>query len=176
MTFHDRGISWFLAQLKPNCVYIAGRNLKRQGFLTFLPMEEVTRQCKGKFVTNLRLLFSGYMVAALNVACGSWRTVNSTHGVSRLVSIGKKPTAVPLGLVSHLILRCDAYNKMLSSKFLKPNEQVMETTGPFVNFVGEAEKISPDRRFRILMEIVGGYTRVATDADPIRPISNQPLE
>ena len=40
MTFHDRGTSWFLAQLKPNCANIADRNLKRQGFQTFLPVEE----------------------------------------------------------------------------------------------------------------------------------------
>ena len=31
MTFHDRGTSWFLAQLKPNCANIADKNLKRQG-------------------------------------------------------------------------------------------------------------------------------------------------
>ena len=43
MTVHDRGSSWFLAQLKPNCANIANKNLKRQGFQTFLPMEEETR-------------------------------------------------------------------------------------------------------------------------------------
>lgn len=36
MTFHDRGPSWFLAQLKPNCANIADENLKRQGFQTGL--------------------------------------------------------------------------------------------------------------------------------------------
>ena len=57
MTFHDRGTSWFLAQLKPNCANIADKNLKRQGFQTFLPMEEETRQRNGKFVTAMRPLF-----------------------------------------------------------------------------------------------------------------------
>lgn len=39
MTLHDLGSSWFSAQLKPNCANIAGKNLKRRGFQTFLPLE-----------------------------------------------------------------------------------------------------------------------------------------
>ena len=73
MTFHDRGTSWFLAQLKPNCANIADRNLKRQGFKTFLPMEEETRQRNGKFVTSMQPLFPGYIFVAFDVARGFWR-------------------------------------------------------------------------------------------------------
>ena len=70
MTFHDRGTSWFLAQLKPNCANIADKNLKRQGFQTFLPMEEETTQRNGKFVTAMRPLFPGYIFVAFDVARG----------------------------------------------------------------------------------------------------------
>jgi len=97
-----------LAQLKPNYANIADKNLKRQGFQTFLPMEEETRQRGGKFVTAMRPLFPGYIFVAFDVARGLWRTVNSTYGITRLVSFGKEPTAVPLNLVSQLMLRCDA--------------------------------------------------------------------
>jgi hypothetical protein len=68
MTFHDRGTSWFLAQLKPNCANIADKNLKRQGFQTFLPMEEETRQRNGKFVTAMRPFFPGYIFVTFDVA------------------------------------------------------------------------------------------------------------
>ncbi len=68
MTFHDRGTSWFLAQLKPNCANIADKNLKRQGFKTFLPMEEETSQRGGKFVTAMRPLFPGYIFVAFDAA------------------------------------------------------------------------------------------------------------
>ena len=68
MTVHDRGTSWFLAQLKPNCANIADKNLKRQGFQTFLPMEEETRQRNGKFVTAMRPLFPGYIFVTFDVA------------------------------------------------------------------------------------------------------------
>ena len=170
MTFQDSGTSWFLAQLKPNCATIAEKNLKRQGFKTFLPMEEETRQRKGKFVTHTRPLFPGYIFVAFDVARGFWRSVNSTYGITRLVSFGKDPAAVPLDLVSELMQRCDAQGKLLPPKLLKPGDQVTLTKGPFANFVAEVETIAPDRRVWVLMEIMGAQTRVAVGVDQLRAV------
>jgi len=168
MTFHDRGTTWFLAQLKPNCSQIADKNLLRQGFRTFLPMEEETRQRNGKFVIATRPLFPGYIFVAFDVARGLWRTVNSTYGITRLVSFGKEPAPVPLDLISQLMLRCDTSGKLLPPKLLKPGDQVTLTKGPFTNFVAEVEKIAPDQRVWVLMDIMGGQTRVAVQAEQLR--------
>lgn len=112
-------------------------------------------QRNGKFVTAMRPLFPGYIFVAFDVTRGFWRTINSTYGITRLVSLGKEPTAVPLDLVSQLMLRCDAKGKLLPPKLLKPGDQVMLTKGPFANFVAEVETIAPDRRVWVLMEIMG---------------------
>ena len=170
MTFDDRGTNWFLAQLKPNCANIAAKNLKRQGFRTFLPLEEETLQRNGKFVTANRPLFPGYIFVAFDAALGLWRTVNSTYGITRLVSFGKEPTVVPLDLVSQLMLRCDAKGKLLPPKLLKPGDHVTLTQGPFANFVAEVEKIATDRRVWVLMEFMGGQSRVAVEADQLRAV------
>lgn len=170
MTIHDRGTKWFLAQLKPNSASIADKNLKRQGFTTFLPLEEETLQRNGKFVTAMRPLFPGYIFVAFDVDRGLWRTVNSTHGITRLVSFGKAPAAVPIDLVSQLMLRCDSSGKLLSPKGLKPGDKVTLTKGPFANFVAEVEKIAPDRRVWLLMEIMGGKTRVAVSPAQLRTV------
>ncbi len=167
---HDRGASWFLAQLKPNCVSIAERNLKRQGFRTFLPMEEGTVRRRGRFTPALLPLFPGYIFVSLDTAAAQWRAVNSTYGVTKLVSFGAAPAPVPLDLVSQLMLRCDASGKLLPPKLLKPGDQVRITTGPFAEFVAEVEKIAPDRRVWVLMEIMGGETRVAVKAGHLRMI------
>jgi len=55
--------------------------------------------------------------------------------------------------------------------FLKPGDQVALNTAPFANFVAEVEKIAPDRRVLVLMEIMGGQTRVAVGADQLRAVS-----
>lgn len=145
----------------------AGTNLQRQGFKTFLPLEERTRQRNGKFISATSPLFPGYIFVAFDVSSGLWRTVNSTTGITRLVSFGKEPTAVPLDLVSQLMLRCNARGKLLPPKLLKPGDQVTLTKGPFASFVAEVDKIAPDRRVWVLMEIMGSQTRVAVKADQL---------
>lgn len=170
MTRHDRDTSWFLAQLKPNCAKIADKHLTQQGFQTFLPLEVETRQRNGKFVTAERPLFPGYIFVAFDAARGFWRQVNSTYGITRLVSFGKEPAAVPLDLVSQIMLRCDASGKLLPPKALEPGDQVTLTQGPFASFVAEVESITPDRRVWVLMELMGGQKRVAVDAKHVRSV------
>ena len=77
---------------------------------------------------------------------------------------------MPLGLVSQLMMRCDAKGKLLPPRLLKPGDQVTLTKGPFANFVAEVEKIAPDRRVWVLIEIMGGQTRVAVGADQLRAV------
>jgi transcriptional antiterminator RfaH len=62
MTSHEGNTIWSLAQLKPNCSHVAQKNLQRQGYRSFLPLEEVTLQKIEKFVTAKRPLFPGYFL------------------------------------------------------------------------------------------------------------------
>jgi transcriptional antiterminator RfaH len=170
MTSYDGGATWFLAQLRPNCGHIASRSLARQGFQTFLPMEDSTRRVKDKFVHTPRPLFPGYIFVGFSAGAGHWRAVNSTYGVTRLVSFGQEPAPVPLEIVSQLMSRCDASGKLLPPKLLRPGDRVSLTSGPLANFVAEVERIAPDRRVWVLMDIMGGQTRVAVAADQLRTI------
>ncbi len=162
--------NWFLAQLKPNCANIADKNLKRQGFETFLPLEEETRQRNGKFVTLTRPLFPGYIFVAFDPARGLWRTINSTYGITRLVSFAKEPATVPRDLVSELMLRCDETGKLLPPKRLQKGDQVTLIKGPFTNFVAEVERITPDQRVWVLLDIMGGRTKVVVQPEQLRAV------
>lgn len=160
--------AWFVAQLKPNCAHIAVRNLQRQGFRTFLPLEDKTKRQRNRFVTTPTPLFPGYIFVAIDTVRGLWRAVNSTLGITRLVSFGRMPTPVPTGLVEQLQLRCDASGKLLPPDALQPGDCVRVTSGPFADFIGTIEKIAPDRRVWVLMELMGAQTRVAVQADVLR--------
>lgn len=168
MAFQDREVNWFLAQLKPNSAHLAVRNLSRQGFQTFLPVEDVTRGQRGRFVTVARPLFPGYLFVAFDIDAGHWRTINSTHGVTRLVSFGQEPAPVPHEIVHELMGRCDSSGKLLPPKVLQPGDHVRLSSGPFANFVAEVEKMAADRRVWVLMELMGGRVRVAVSADQVR--------
>ena len=170
MTIHQFGRTWFLAQFKPNCHRIAERNLVRQGFQSFLPMQEETRRVRGKFTTFMRPLFPGYLFVAFDKAHGGWQAVNSTYGITRLVSAGKTPVEVPLNLVSQLMQRCDTAGKLLPPKLLSTGDQVIINKGPFVEFIATIEALASDRRVWVLLEFMGQKTRVAVPADQLRTV------
>ena len=87
---------WYLIQFKPNSHRLAERNLLRQGFETFLPMQKITRRKASRFVSDLKPLFPGYMFVSVNSDLAPWRTINNTIGVSKLVSFEGKPKPLPL--------------------------------------------------------------------------------
>ncbi|MGO4917844.1 transcription termination/antitermination protein NusG [Pseudogemmobacter sp. W21_MBD1_M6] len=170
MSYHDSGTTWFLAQFKPNSHRIAERNLVRQGFRTFLPLHEETTRAQCKFTVQMRPLFPGYLFVALDLLQERWSAVNSTYGVTRIVSFGKEPTPVPLDLISQLMLRCDQEGKLLPPKLLKPGDKVTVAKGPFADVIATIESVAPDRRVWVLMDIMGGETRVAVQADQLRAV------
>ena len=98
---------WFLLQYKPNSHRLALRNLHRQGFETFLPMQDVTQRHSTKFVQQRRPLFPGYMFVSFALDTAPWRKINSTVGVARLVSFDGQPKALPPDLIAGLMARCD---------------------------------------------------------------------
>ncbi len=164
------GNTWFLAQFKPNSHKIAERNLRRQNFQTFLPLHEETRRKAGRFTTTLRPLFTGYLFVAFDVSTGGWRAINNTHGITRLVSFGEDPQPVPHNLISRLMLRCDAGDKLLPPRILKPGDVVEISSGPFAEFVATVEMVDPDQRVWVLLELMGRRTRMAVQPDALRQV------
>lgn len=161
---------WFLAQLKPNSANIAQRNLIQQGFGTFLPLEEETRLRNGRFTTALRPLFPGYIFVSFDASRGLWRTVNSTQGVTKLVSFGQAPAPVPNALVDALRARCGTDGKLLPPSSFAPGDQVVLNTGPFAQFVAVVESLAPNQRAWVLIDLMGRQTRVSAAVDQLRAV------
>ncbi len=161
-------INWYLIQFKPNSHGIAERNLNRQGFETFLPMQNITHRQESRFLSCLKPLFPGYMFVSVNSTLAPWRTINSTHGVSKIVSFGGKPKPLPPQLISSLILRCDASGILLPPKSIRAGDNVKILTGPFTNFISTVEKIDPEQRIWVLMDFMGQKTRLRLKADQLQ--------
>ena len=164
------GNSWYLAQFRPNCHEMAERNLHRQSFHTFLPMQEETKRKSGRFVSTLRPLFTGYLFVGFDPSKGGWRAINSTYGITRLVSFGEFPQPVPLDLISRLMLRCDQGGKLLPPRILMTGDAVKISGGPFANFVATVEEIGPDQRVWVLLDLMGQTTRVAVQPEALQVV------
>ena len=159
--------SWFILQYKPNAHRLALRNLQRQGFETFLPMQEVTQKKSTKFVLDVRPLFPGYMFVAFELENAPWRKINSTMGVSRLVSFDGQPRALPPDLVSGLMLRCDASGKILPPVLPSAGDEVRVLNGPFANFIATVEALSSPERIGVLIDLMGRKVRTSVPSTQI---------
>ena len=159
---------WYLVQFKPNAHRVAVRNLQRQGFETFLPLQEITRRKVSRLTVGLRPLFPGYMFVGVDVGEAPWNTINSTIGVSRLVSFADNYKPLPLSLVSSLMLRCDEEGKLLPPKTLNDGDRVEVLAGPFANFVATVEELDAQQRVWVLLEFMGQSTKMHTVPENVK--------
>lgn len=160
--------AWYIAQCKPNSAEIARRNLQRQNFEVFLPLERVTRAQGNRFVNRTAPYFPGYLFVALNPASAPWRAIRSTSGIAQLVSLGGLPSTVPAELIRCLMASCDAAGVMHADPAIAPGDRVRVTNGPFASQAGQVLRAERDERIWVLLEIMGRETRVALKRTDLR--------
>lgn len=131
-------------------------------------MQDVTRRKTARFVSDLRPLFAGYMFVSVDRDAAPWRAINSTLGVSRLVSFDGTPKSMPRELMASLMQRCDEAGKLLPPKTLNAGDHVDVLSGPFATFVATVEEIDAEQRVWLLMEFMGQSTRVHVAADQVQ--------
>ena len=164
--------SWYIVQFKPNSHKIAVRNLQRQGFETFLPMHEVTRRAVVKFETMIRPLFTGYMFVACDPETAPWGQINSTYGISRMLSFAAEgPKPMPQALITGLRARCDSVGKVVPLENFKAGQFVELHSGPFANFIATVEQMANDARVWVLLDFMGKETRVQVSRQQIQAVS-----
>ena len=156
---------WFILQFKSNSHHLAAKNLNRQGFETFLPLHEATSRRLCRFINTSKPLFPGYMFIRFDKAESEWHKINSTYGVSRLITFNSILKSIPTIFVDHLMKRYDLSGKLLSIQKLKKGDRVEVLKGPFANFIATVEKYEADQRIWILMDLMGRKTKIQTPSD-----------
>lgn len=165
--------AWMLAQAKPNSDAIAERNLTRQGFDTFRPLERQTLVRAGRFVTRTRAFFPGYLFIHHPAEYPPWSLVNSTYGVARLVKFGDRLAAVPEHIIGELRAACDQDGFIALATQFGPGREVEIQSGAFVNLIGRIERLSPNERALVLIDFMGTQARVDISAANLRCASDQ---
>jgi transcriptional antiterminator RfaH len=160
---------WFILQFKSNSHHQAKTNLTRQGFETFLPLNETTSRKASRFITTTQPLFPGYMFISFDRAENKWHRINNTYGVSRLVTFNSILQSIPNTFINNLMLRCDLSAKLLSSKKFKKGDQVKILNGPFANFIANVEKYETDQRIWLLLDLMGRKTKTQAQANALQP-------
>ena len=154
---------WFVAQIKPNSYYLASRNLARQGFEAFLPINEVTTKKENKFINKEVFVFPGYAFICVDLQNSYWTKINSTYGVSKLLSFNNKPSEVPLDFMGALKKRFEDNINPTIDENLKRGDTIKFHNGPFADLVANIESIDAKKRIYVLLEVMGGRRRLGID-------------
>ena len=160
--------AWFAVQSKPNAVNITARNLRRQGFCAFLPVERYTLRRGGSLMTATRPYFSGYLFVRFDADTAPWRAIRSTYGVSRLVCFGARPAEVDPELVSALIDACDEDGVVRPKFDAQPGDTLKIAEGPLAGLMGTLEAMAPQERAWVLLDVMGQSTRVCLPTSGLR--------
>jgi transcriptional antiterminator RfaH len=159
---------WFIAQLKPNGINNALRNLQRQGFGTFHPRQSATRRVRDKLVTREEPLFPGYVFVTFDPEAAPWRRINATLGVARLLTTPSlRPAVVPRAFMDTLRARCTPDGVILPPEALGPGDLVRIRTGPFAETVTRIESLDRSGRVGVLLEVMGQAVRATLAAENV---------
>jgi transcriptional antiterminator RfaH len=160
------GGRWYVAHTLPHRELTAAEQLRRQGFETFLPLLWRTVRHARRFRTVKAAFFPRYLFVRLDLGHQRWRAVNGTLGVDRLVMAAETPQPVPCGVVEEMAMAADGDGILLANTggrpALAPGQPVRLVAGPLSGYLGRLLEDDGEGRVRVLMEIMGGASIVAT--------------
>jgi transcriptional antiterminator NusG len=132
-------------------------------FEVVVPTEEEIELKDGQRRTVERRIFPGYILVDMIMDEDSWYVVRNTPGVTGFVGSVRKPTPLRKRDVDRILKRMQAETPKVKVTF-RPGQKVRIADGPFEDFVGSVDEISPEKgKVRILVSFFGRETPVELD-------------
>ena len=91
----------------------------------------------------------------------NWHEINNTRGISSTIFFGNEIPLICCELIEELKYRfsLDNAQKVVDPYKIGMNAEI--TSGPFAQLIGKIDQIDADQRIWILLDILGGQTRVS---------------
>jgi len=158
---------WYVVQTHGRAELRASQHLRRQGFDTYLPRYIKQRRHARRIEKVAAPLFPRYVFVGIDMTTQRWRAIQSTVGVTRLVTNGDVPAAVPQGVVEGLQRREDAngFLRLDQRPRFVPGDKVRIAQGTFCDCLGLFEGLSGKERSAILLDLLGRKVRVVIDTE-----------
>jgi len=132
-------------------------------FRVLVPMEDEVEFKDGKRKITPKKVFPGYVLVEMIMDDQSWYVVRNTQGVTGFVGSpgpGEKPVPLQEKEVKTILKQMGIEAPKLKIDF-KKGDRVKVTSGPFFDFTGVVDEISPEKeRLRALISIFGRETPV----------------
>ena len=150
---------------------VKSMNMVDKIFQVLVPTEEELEFKDGKKKTVQRRVYPGYVFVEMIMSDDSWYVVRNTRGVTGFVSPGAKPVPLPEDEVKRIkqIMGMEAPTRV--KLHLDIGQQIRVTHGPFQDFHGVVDEVTPDKeKVRVLISIFGRETPVELDFGQVEKI------
>ena len=142
---------------------IESLGMQNKIFEVVVPTEEEIELKDGQRRTVKRRIFPGYILVDMFMDEDSWYVVRNTPGVTGFVGSVRRPTPLRSRDVDRILKRMRAETPKVKVTF-RPGQKVRICDGPFEDFVGQVDEISPEKgKVRILVSFFGRETPVELD-------------
>ena len=164
---------WYAVHTHPHGETKAALHLKRQGFDVYLP--RFLKKRSHARVTDWvpAPLFPRYLFVGMDLGKERWRAVQSTVGVSHLVSFGSRPAPVPNEIIDLLHEYEDGKGlvNLNTETSFAPGDKIEILTGPFSGEVGIFENLDDQGRITVLLDIMGRQTKIRTSSYKVAAVN-----
>ena len=147
-------VNWYLLQTKPNSHLIASKHLKQQKLEVFLPLIQKTSKTAQKFVTKLVPLFPSYLFFGSSSQSLNWKSINSTRGVARVVTLDGTYHPIQKEIINGLRSRCNDKGVFDLGSNISEGDYIKIENGPLNDFICQVEHIDSKQRVWVIIEIM----------------------
>jgi transcriptional antiterminator RfaH len=158
---------WAVVHCKAGRERLAQLNLRRQHFVTYLPMF-LARVGK---VHQVKILFPRYIFARIE---NQWHGINNTFGVSRLIMTSEnKPAVVQEYIIEELRAREDKKGLILlpEPQRFQQGENVKLANGPFSGYNGLYQGMKDSDRARVLIDLLGRKVQIEVNETDLSAVA-----
>jgi transcriptional antiterminator RfaH len=164
---HPKGsnMQWFVVHTKPRQEQRALENLQRQGFAAWLPLLSVEKFRRGRLEQVVEPMFSRYLFIQLDKVNSNWSPIRSTMGVSKLVTFGNQPAAVPPEIVDAL----RSAPAQDATRFFSSGDAVRFVDGPLHGLEGLFQAPDGEARAMIFINLLSRPQVVSVELNQLAP-------
>jgi transcriptional antiterminator NusG len=127
-----------------------------------IPTEMVAEIKGGKSRVSAKRFYPGYILIRMKLTDTSWQVVRSTPGVFGFVGEKNRPIPLEEKEIENILQQMEVgVKKVRPALEFAEGETVRVLEGPFANFIGTVDEISPKKEsLRVMINILGRNTPV----------------
>ena len=90
----------------------------------------------------------------------NWTKINSTYGVSKILTFNKTPSEISSDFILALKNRYEINSNPTQEEKLQKGDSIKIYSGPFADVIAKVESVDENNRIWVLLEAMGGYRKL----------------